>query len=40
MIWSTELASPLATIEQLARQRVPAGLSAAEIASYLQGIGP
>ncbi len=40
MIWSTELASPLATIEQLARQRVPAGFSAAEIASYLQGIGP
>lgn len=39
-IWSTELASPLATIEQLARQRVPAGFSAAEIASYLQGIGP
>ena len=39
-IWSTELASPLATIEQLARQRVPPGFSAAEIATYLQGIGP
>ena len=39
-IWSTELASPLATIEQLARQRVPPRFSAAEIASYLQGIGP
>ena len=37
---STELASPLATIEQLARQRVPPGFSAAEIATYLQGIGP
>ena len=39
-IWSTELASPLATIEQLARQRVLPGFSAAEIATYLQGIGP
>jgi len=38
-LWSTELAAPLPTIERIARHRLTRGLTPAERATYLAGIG-